>query len=155
MKQSPQLDRIQHEMHPGAIVRDGFLGTDARKLAEVLDADAAAVRRLGVSHGAIAARMRELSRAGERGLGQDVDVGGVFEVRVDSVRGKLPCPFGHEGLYSKKNTTVRRADTGEELTFTDLGVHMIEAHGFYEGKGSPFRVDPVSAVRILEVAAAD
>jgi hypothetical protein len=29
---------------------------------------------------------------------------------------------------------------------------MIEAHGFYEGKGSPFRVDPERAARVLGLA---
>jgi hypothetical protein len=27
---------------------------------------------------------------------------------------------------------------------------MIDAHGFYEGRGNPFRVEPLSLVEILE-----
>jgi hypothetical protein len=149
MKQTPQLSAIQREMKPGVLTRDGFLGTDTRTLAEILDADAAAVRRLGLDHAAIAARLRALRDAGAKGLGLAVACGPDLEVRVDSVRGKLPCPFGHAGLFPKVNTTVRNTRTGREFTFTDLNLHLIEAHGFYEGRGASFRIDPEDAVASL------
>ena len=57
MKQSRTDDIIEARMRPGAITRDGLLGADRRKLRDILDADDAAVRRLGLSHAAIAARM--------------------------------------------------------------------------------------------------
>jgi hypothetical protein len=33
--------------------------------------------------------------------------------------------------------------TGKRLRFTVLGWHLIQAHGFFQGKGSPFRIEPV------------
>jgi hypothetical protein len=152
MKQSHQDDMTQDRMRPGVITRDGLLGTDRRKLRDILDADDAAVRRLGLTHAALVARMRELRDAGARGLGEPVTVPGRFEVRVDSVRGGLPCPFPHEGLYGKEFVDVRNLRTGERVTFTELNIHLIEAHGFYEGVGSPFRQDPATLARVLEIA---
>ena len=69
MKQTKILDDIQRQMRPGVITQAGFLGTDRRKLVDILAQDDAAVQRLGLTHARIAARMRELSDAGKKGLG--------------------------------------------------------------------------------------
>jgi len=151
MKQTPEMDAIQRQMRPGVITRDGFLGSDARKLADILEFDNAEVNRLGLTHEGIAARMRELRDAGRKGIGLATRVDPHFEVRVDSVRGKLPCPFGHAGLVQKMNTTVRNLAGGREITYTDLNIHMIGGHGFYEGRGSAFRLEPSELKEILEI----
>lgn len=151
VKQSLSDDMIQDRMRPGVITRDGMLGEDRRKLRDILDADDAAVRRLGLTHARIAARMRELRDAGARGLGEPIQVLGHFEIRVDSVRGSLPCPFPHPGLCRKEFVEVRNLRSGERVTFTELNTHLIEAHGFYEGRGSPFRQDPETLARVLEI----
>ncbi|HPB12006.1 MAG TPA: hypothetical protein PLT74_12145, partial [Kiritimatiellia bacterium] len=136
MKQSRQDDIIQDRMRPGVITRDGLLGSDRRSLRDILEADEAEVRRLGLSHAVIAARLRALRDAGAQGLGEPVTVFDHFEVRVDSVRGLLPCPFPHEGLCRKEFVDVRNLRSGERVTYTEMNIHMIEAHGFYEGTGS-------------------
>ncbi len=151
MKQTVQMDRIQEKMQPGVITRDGFLGREKRKLIDILIEDDAAVKRLNLTHQDIAGRMIELRDAGLRGLGEFVNVEPYFEIRVDSVRGKLPCPFGDPGIFPKTNTTVRNLKIGREITYTDLNIHMILAHGFYEGRGSPFRPPPGDLAEILEV----
>lgn len=149
MKQSIRDDRIQAQMRPGVTTRDGMLGEDRRKVRDILDADDAVVKRLGLTHVGIAAHMRMLRNAGAAGLGQAIDVSDHFEVRVDSVRGKMPCPFLHEGLFPKEVVEVLNRRSGERVTFTELNMHMIEAHGFYEGVGSPFRQDPETLARVL------
>lgn len=151
MKQTPQMRRIQERMAPGVITRDGFLGEDRRNLVDILTQDDAAVRRLDRRHQDIALRMVELRDAGMSGLGEFADVAPHFEVRVDTVRGKLPCPFGDPGIFPKTNTTVRNKRLGREVTFTDLHIHLIGAHGFYEGLGSPFRLEPEELAAVLEV----
>lgn len=151
MKQTPDMDRIQRDMQPGIICRDGFLGTDTRNLVEILIEDDAEVKRMGITHESIADRMREMRDVGITGLGEFVKVPPHFEVRVDSVRGKLPCPFSHPGIIPKTNTTVRNMKSGEDITYTDLNIHMIEAHGFYEGKNACFRLEPADLLEILEI----
>lgn len=154
MKQTVQMQKAQERMRPGVITRDGFLGDESGALAEILARDEAALNRLGLDGGALAARMIELRDAGAAGLGESIDVPPHFEVRVDSVRGRLPCPFGDPGIFPKTNTTVRNLALGREITYTDLHIHMIGSHGFFEGKGSPFRLEPAELAEILEVAAA-
>jgi hypothetical protein len=151
MKQTVQMERIQEKMRPGVITRDGFLGSDRRKLIDILIEDDEAVKRMDLTHQRIAGRMIELRDAGMRGLGEFVEVPPHYEVRVDSVRGKLPCPFGDPGIFPKTNVMIRNTRLGRELTYTDLHIHLIGSHGFYEGTGSPFRLEPAELAEVLEI----
>ncbi|HCG62692.1 MAG TPA: hypothetical protein DHV69_03810 [Sphaerochaeta sp.] len=151
MKQTPEYDSIQRQMLPGVITLEGFLGTDTRKLIDILSEDDSAVRRSEKTHEQIAQRMQFFRDAGMPGLGEFMSIDDVFDVRVDSVRGKLPSPFGGPGMYDKVNTTVVNKRLGREVTFTDLHIHFIRDHGFYEGKGSLFRLEPHDLIEILEV----
>ena len=151
MKQTPEYDAIQRQMAPGVITLDGFLGTDTRKLIDILNADDAIVRRAEITHEQIAQRMQYFRDAGLDGLGEFMTIDNNFDVRVDSVRGKLPSPFGGPGMYEKVNTTVINKTLGREVTYTDLHIHFVRDHGFYEGKGSPYRLDPEELIAVLEV----
>jgi hypothetical protein len=155
MKQTVQLKEIQERMKPGIITRDGFLGTDRRNLIDILQEDDAEVKRKNLTHKLIAERMMQLREAGKRGLGEFISVPPHFEVRVDSVRGKLPCPFKHPGLISKTNIIVRNLDKNREITFTDMHIHMIGEHGFYEGRGSGYRLEIRDIVETLEIVPPD
>lgn len=151
MKSSEPLNTIELAMQPGQITCDGFLGNDSRPLADILAADQAEVDRLGLSHHQMARRMIEFRDAGRNAMGDLVVVPPHWEVRVDSARGKLPCPFGEPGLYPKINITVRNVWNGGEITFTDLHIHLIDLHGFYEGQGTAFRIEPARLAEVLEV----
>lgn len=151
MKQSPEMDRIQARMRPGVITREGFLGPDHRNLADILEDDGARVKRLGVTHAAIAQRMRVLREAGKRGLGLETPVEPHFDVQVESIRGRLPSPFGGRGVFAKTMTRVTNTHLNERVQFSDLQIHLIGVHGFYEGRGSRFRLDPEALVRVLEI----
>lgn len=152
MKQSAELEAVQARMKPGVLTQQGFLGPDARKLADILDADQAAVLRLGLTHARIAERLEAFREAGLKGLGTEVPVPPHFEVRVDGARGVLPCPFGHKGVFDKTFTWVRNRRLGEALSCSDLQLHLIREHGFYEGEGSEYRLDPARLARVLELA---
>jgi hypothetical protein len=151
MKETVRLREIQQRMAPGIIARDGFLGRDGRSLAEILADDAAEVARLGLTNELIAARMAELRDAGYSGLGESVEVPPHFEARVDSERGRLPCPFGDIGGHRKTLITILNGELERSLSYTDLGIHLIKEHGFFEGKGSPFRLEPAELKAILEI----
>ncbi|MHC4479388.1 MAG: hypothetical protein ACYS8K_00795 [Planctomycetota bacterium] len=149
MKQPPKLKVVQANMREGLIARDGFLGTDTRALVEILDHDDNVVKSLGLTHWQIAQRMDHFTQEGRKGLGTTVEVDGNYEVRVQSVRGAIPCPWGHKGLYPKVNVWLKNLTTDDEMIWTALNSHLIQEHGFYQGIGSPFRIDPVEAKRAL------
>jgi hypothetical protein len=138
-------------MRPGVLTRDGYLGRDHRKLADILAADSEALRRLGLTHADVAAKMAHLTTAGRRGLGTPVVVDGRLEVSVDEWRGVSVCPWEHKVAYRKGLATVRNLSTGEEMGWTEIQVHLVGEHGFYNGAGSAYRIDPAAAARVLEV----
>ncbi len=151
MKQTPEFDRIQEQMKPGVIALDGFLGNDKRKLIDIIASDNTKVRKLNRTHADIAAKMVHFKELGEAGLGEFITLDDHFEVKVESVRGLLPSPFGGPGMYGKINTTVVNKKLDRQIVYTDLHIHFIKDHAFYEGKGSPFRLEPEDLVEILEV----
>ena len=151
VKQSPELDRVQGNMKPMALCRWGFLGSDRRHLIEILTDDQGAVNSLGITHRMIAQRLREITEKAREGLGDPIVVEGKFDVEVHEARGKIPCPWSHPGLYPKTYVRLEKMETGETLLWSDLAIHLIEEHGFYQGEGSPYRLDPAKIKRILEL----
>lgn len=153
MKQSPELSIAQSNMAPGAITLYGFLGPDDRNLIDIIIEDEGEVNRLGLSNEQIGRRMEELRDQGLRGLGEFIRVEPHFQVRVETVRGKLPCPFGDPGLHGKTNIQVRNEATGKEVVYSDMQIHLIAEHGFYQGRGSMFRLNPSELAETLEITA--
>ncbi len=154
MKQPPQLARAQARMAPGVLTRDGFLGADPRDLVEILQDDDGRVRRLGLTHEAIGAAMARLTDAALERLGATARVGG-FEVSAVEAMGRLPCPFGHPGLYPKAEVRARRPADGAECAWTALQVHLVRDHGFYQGRGSPYRLEPADLAGFLGLGPAE
>jgi hypothetical protein len=148
MKKTPQDKKLETMLAASKISACGFLGTDPRDVWDIIQEDAAEVHRLGWSPKAIAARMRELTAIGQKGLGEWVRVDARLQVQCDDSRGVIPCPWPHQIRCLKRTTTVR-SDDGEHLTWSDLNVHLIDAHGFFEGRGSPFRLEPEKLVTML------
>jgi len=151
MKQSPDLEIIQANMLPGALSAHGFLGNDSRNLADILLADAKALEKTGITKEELADKMQELTDYGAEGMGRPTTVNENFEVEVEGYKGKLACPFKDNISVEKRQTLVKRLDTGVIMRWTDLSIHLIKEHGFFEGHGSIYRLDPVELVRFLGI----
>jgi hypothetical protein len=148
VKQSPILDRAENNMK--GIGMGNFLGTDPRRLTEILNDDRELVHSLGLSHEAIARRLEEITEAAKEELGEVVKIEDRFEVRAEEARGKIPCPWAHpKGLFRKSHVELMDPKTGQALVWTDLSVHLIREHGFYQGRGSPYRLDPRTVKSVL------
>lgn len=149
MKQSPNFKDIQDAMKPGSLSGEGFLGDDDRNLSDIIQTDQQAVNRMGLTHQVIARAMRRLTEAAKTGLGKPVEVDGRYEATDDEFMGRLPCPFRDFFKAEKRTTTIRNLATGQVMSWSDLNIHMIEAHGFYEGLGAHYRLDPAVLVDFL------
>jgi len=73
-----------------------------------------------------------------------------------SMRGRrarhTPVSVWRSRLHAQKvNTTVCNLKSGKEITFTDLNIHLIAKHGFYEGRSAQFRLDPEQLIDTLEM----
>lgn len=141
--------RLESLLRASKLVAGGFMGTDARLIEDVIAEDAAALEATGHTLEQVAARMCEITEAALPGLETSVPVSGNLEARVVEARGRIPCPWSHAGRYFKTLTEARRTDTGQTAHWSDLSLHMIEAHGFFQGRGSAFRLEPAVLVAII------
>lgn len=149
MKQGPDIVELDITLRVSPLVAGGFMGNDPRSVTEVIDADAGELSRLGVTDKEIAARMKAVTDKAAPAQGTWVEIAPGREAQVEETRGSTPCPWRHRGRYFKRVTTVRRKDSDAILRWTDLNTHMIGAHGFFEGKGSLFRLEPAELVKML------
>jgi hypothetical protein len=129
-------------MAPGELCSEGFLGTDRRSVGDIIEADRATLDALGVSSEAIAARLRDAFDKARAQLGARV----VLDARLSAVYhdaiGRIECPWPGCGAFEKGEIEVADSQSGNVLHFTPLNVHLVAAHGFCEGKGSRYRLEP-------------
>ncbi|RKX68969.1 MAG: hypothetical protein DRP60_17170 [Spirochaetes bacterium] len=149
MKMTPELKKARENMDPGIITAEGFLGSDSRSLSTIIDEDAQLLRSFELEPVEIAETFRHFMEEGRKGLGEPVTVDSDWLVKTDEARGHLACPW-EDGIFRKINVTVERKDNGEKIFFTDLSIHLLEAHGFIEGRGSSFRLEPESIKKLLQ-----
>ena len=141
MKLTPEEKRIRKNFLPGNLTKTGFKGQDSRHIHDIIESDLIKLQKLGFSYEQVADRLQWFIDEGEKGLEGPVDLG-TYVVQVQWQRGLIPCPFGERGLHHKLIATVHLKESSESLRFSQLNVHMIRAHGFFEGEGGTFRIDP-------------
>jgi hypothetical protein len=125
------------------------MGSDTRTVTEIIEADAATLVRLDVTTAQLAERMQDVTEVATAGLGNWVEIDAVREAKVDEARGWIPCPWSDGQRFRKRVTTVRRTDDDRTVQWSDLGIHFVAAHAFFEGKGSFFRIEPAELVHVL------
>ncbi len=149
MKKSPLEIKIMSKMQPGEITLNGFLGEDRRDLYDIIAEDERTLENLGVSAEDLAKRMQYFTDMSSDSFMDSVEVDGIFEVDTEVVRGKLPCPFSHPGIYRKTITTLTNKKHNITIKWTALNIHLIKEHHFFEGKNSAFRLDPPVLLKAL------
>lgn len=150
MKQSPRDKKLEEMLRSTRLVAGGFMGADPRHPIDVIEQDIVELEDLGTTTIQLANRMRELTDMAKPRLGTWItDPTGKFRVKSEDFKGTLVCPWPHPGFYEKRITTVEHLQTGKQASWTDLNIHMIEEHGFFEGKGAFFRIEPREIVNLL------
>lgn len=167
------IKKLEERMHPGKHSEGGFLGPK-ESLEEILKEDDETVARLGFEHRQIAAALDHFLTFGFQGsrkLNKHLDsrmdlnrpivlFGGTYAIEINMYDGHQDCPWGctkdqdgRHGLsmYGGLDATVTNQKTGEKLKFPGLIIHLISDHHFYEGKESPYRVDPRKVVTFFEL----
>jgi hypothetical protein len=144
------IEALEKEMRPGASSMAGFLGRDERLL-DVLAADNKyVVEELGLTHQELARHLHVLGAIGlKEGERPFLFHGRRFKVKVLHTGGFQPSPF-KDGTKSGSNATLVNLDSGKKLEYALLVPHLIERYGFYEGKGTPYRVEPRAVVAALD-----
>lgn len=143
--------RLYEIMKASAFSKEGFLGCDTREIKGIISDDLKVLCKLCSSCSIIATKMMYLTELGEKGFGSSIKVNDDFKVIVDDYKGLIPCPFGDCYNSRKSITTAINTKTNEIYTWSYLNIHLIEVHDFFEGSGSPYRIDPIIIVKFLNL----
>lgn len=162
MRESPQMQKLEEILRSSKLVAGGFMGSDSRIVSEIVDADAAEVSRLGLTIVQVAARMQAITDIAKAGLGNWVKVDDKRQAVVAEAKGSIVCPWPHLGRYAKRVTTLelirsglplrlpsQDGAAGDTIRWSDLNIHLIAEHGFFEGRGSAFRIEPAKLIKII------
>ncbi|MFW5807720.1 MAG: hypothetical protein ACOCWH_01560 [Spirochaetota bacterium] len=150
MKLTPQMRKAMENMQAGRIIKTGFFGEDPRPLPDIIAHDEELCSAIGLDIDAAAARMKHLTFEGEKGLGEPITVEKKWRVTISEARGRIPSPF-EDGLFKKRNTHVVNLENSEEMDYSDLSLFLIEKYHFFQGYGSPYRIEPQKMKKILEL----
>jgi len=131
------------------IAAGGFLGTDTRSVSEIIDCDMSELAELKITIEKIVGRMKEITNTAIPALGNWVQAGKKLTAKVEEAKGLLSCPWPHPARFAKRVTYVKNTESGQTIKWADLNIHLIEKHNFFEGKGSPFRIEPKELVEII------
>ena len=148
-------------MRPGAFSQRGFLGEHER-LADVLGADAGTLAELGLSREDLAGPLDRLLDAGEAARGRSARIDDRLDIGIEVFTGFQICPWAPDPnrgqcpaaggvLHASVEWHLHNRRTGDRLSGPGLIVHLIRAHGFFEGFESPGRVDPRLLAKVLEL----
>jgi hypothetical protein len=149
------IAELEKAMRPGAASMAGFLGKD-EKLLEVMAADNAyVVDELGSTHQDLAKHLHAMGAVWVWQMKNKQDGaeflyhGRKFKVKGIATLGFQDSPFG-DGTKSGSDVTVHNVSNGKKLEYALLVPYMIERYGFYEGKGTSYRVDPRKVVEVFD-----
>jgi len=98
-------------------------------------------------------RMTPGALCGAGFLGRPVVIDDHLSAVFGEAMGRIPCPWGGCGLFAKGEVVLSDSRTGATLRLTPLSVHFVAAHGFYQGRGSPYRLEPARLVEVLDIPA--
>lgn len=148
------IAQLETDMRPKKLSSAGFLGPE-EKLLDVLAADNRyVVDEMGLSHQELARHLHALAAIGDwlalhdKAGDEFVYHGKRFKALVEHARWSAKSPFD-DGTKSGSNATVTNTETGKRMRYGLLVPYMVERYGFYEGKGTPYRLEPQTVVDVL------
>ncbi|MEQ8766854.1 MAG: hypothetical protein RL885_23270 [Planctomycetota bacterium] len=149
------IAEIETRMRPGAEGEAGstagFLGPDESLLEVMATDNETVVETWGLTHQDLARSLKLLGTYGMRPRGEIRYRGMRFTVEAAMFRGFQLSPF-RDGTKTNLDVKIDNLDNGKSLELSMLVPEMIERYGFYEGHGTPYRVDPKDIVELLGLA---
>jgi hypothetical protein len=145
---------LEADMRPGAESdvgsAKGFLGKDEALLDVLAGDNQVVVDESGRTHQELAEHLLVLAAiGGEVGEDEFRYHERRFRVRLIYSRGFQPSPF-RDGTKTNVVAVVRNLDNGKEVRYSLLVPEMARRYGFYEGEGTPYRVEPRRVMEVLD-----
>lgn len=150
MKVNPAEKEILDRMRPGVLSAEGFLGTDPRSLDQMVAEDTDELEGEGITISELGDALNNLHERVDAVLGGPLLLAdGQVTVEEHEVMGRIPCPYGCGTLAHKAVIKVRFND--KEVLLTPLHGHLIGEHGFFQGRGTMFRLEPKDAAELYRL----
>lgn len=141
---------LEKDMRPGAYATRGFLGADERLLDILVEDNRYIVEQLGLTHQELAKHLRAIGQiAAKSGSLEFRYHGRRFKASVRLSRWYQASPF-RDGTQTNALVISDNLDSEKRLEYSLLMPDLIERYGFYEGKGTPYRLDPRKIVEFLD-----
>ncbi len=138
---------LEKSMRPDALSDAGFLGRN-ESLLEVLVADNDFVQRAGLTHQQIAEPLKyAIAYPQPRFTWR----GTPMVVVKHAWRGSQLSPF-KDGTSACEDIEIMNLANGRYIRCSRLLPHMIERYGFYEGKGTSYRLDPRDVISTFNLS---
>lgn len=143
------IDELEASMRPGKDSIAGFLGED-ESLLEILANDNDVVIKRGLTHQELARKLFTVVKLMKMsGPGYEFEYSGQrFKVEGQFTKGIQFSPF-EDDTGASYNITLTNLNTGKSIMFSRLHPDMIHRYGFYEGKGSSYRLEPEDVIEIF------
>ncbi|MFO1518659.1 MAG: hypothetical protein U1F57_03185 [bacterium] len=138
------VDVLERRMRPGASSTEGFLGEN-ESLLRVMAEDNDYVLSQGLTHRRIALELGRVEAAGQLGLYR----GRRFAVKGIIYLGSQESPF-RDGDGASMDLRIVNLDSGKSMRYSTLLPAMIAKYGFYEGRETPYRLDPRQILEVLD-----
>lgn len=148
MKQSPSEESLHDRLKPSKFSAGGFLGDDSRSVDEIVATDKRKMEKNDIDPDHLIELLQESFDRAREAFGGEVEISKGVTVTFHESMGRIPSPFRGEGVFEKGEATVQ-ANGDTKFRITRLGLHLIKKHLFFQGEGSPYRIDPVDAYQAL------
>ena len=149
MKHTPYDENVLDRMAAGALCAEGFLGSDHRELGDILAEDDAAVLAAGTTHEQIAADLDLWLQTAMVELGRPIALTDDVTATWHEGMGRIPSPWPGDGVFPKGELELVDSRSGRTLLVTPLSIHLIAAHGFFQGRGTRYRLEPTDLIAML------
>lgn len=147
------IAQLEKDMRPGQLSGLGFLGKDERLLDILTEDNRFVVDQKGLTHQQLALPLHLLGmvtiKQAQKAPIEFRYQGRHLKAKAVCFRGIVLSPF-RDGTKTNCEITLWNLDNGKRLTYSLLVPHLIERYGFYEGKGTPYRVDPRNILEVLD-----
>ena len=150
MKESPIDKKLRNRLGASKFSGEGFLGNDKRDLDGIIHDDLQILDENGIEKQTLVKLLQKAYDKVRNGLGTKVKLcDGVYGEFYESM-GRVPSPFRGDGVFEKGEAVVIDEASNEKLIITSLAINLIQKHDFFQGKGSRYRIEPLTAYKILK-----
>lgn len=167
------IELFEERMFPNKSSSAGFLGPND-KLKETCFGDNEALKGRGITAKQVADKLEaivekalELSKMARKiELNQPFNFENLIKRQVAIIDGNFrvegfdigtmgyqECPFSQEIECGRgrQEYSIKNLSTGKTIKVSQLHFHLIRDHDFFQGRGSPYRLDPLEACDVLDL----